>query len=641
MRVIAARYELTREVGRGGMGAAWEAFDRSLHRQVALKLMFHDKLDSPSSRERFEREARALAQIRNDHIVAVHDYGIDEGSPYIVMELLEGEDLEQRLERDQRLAPAVLAKLLLQIARGLGAATAVDIVHRDLKPANIFLSRAREAPEQVKLLDFGVAWTRAEAQASGHPQGLIVGTPSYMSPEQARGLAPTHASDLWALGVIAYRSLTGQLPFQRKRFSELVVAISSEPPPPPSTLVEGLSTDFDAFFERALAKRPEARFQSASALAGAFARICEASSATKILVVDDEPDVRLLMRQRFRRQIRRSLYELEFAENGEQAIAQLHAHPDIEVILCDINMPVMDGLTFLEQIRELAPYTRTIMVSAYGDMANIRRSMNAGAFDFVVKPVDYTDLVATIAKATNSIAAQRKADSLDAQNEVLRRFVPELVGTRIDEAGANAQFESALYEGTVVVVEIDTVREGHARTVAEHVRALNARLELVVPELRAREGVVGSLEGGTVLVAYLGDAHLQRALEACNALADQQRALAELAGAESPYAEGLRFGVATGQISLGCLGSHACGRLNYTMSGSVIDEARHLARVASSYEVLASERAAELSAVNSFGSAASGYRLLLSRGEHSDSTIAMSSPHTLALGDTEVSETKS
>ncbi|MEO5727230.1 MAG: serine/threonine-protein kinase, partial [Byssovorax sp.] len=154
-RLIGGKYSLEREIGRGGMGSIWVALDTLLRRRVALKLM-RPEMTSPTSRGRFEREAMAVARIQHQHVIQIHDYGIDEEAPYIVMELLEGEDMESRIARHLRLPIAAVATLVTQTAKALGAAHLAGIVHRDLKPANIFLARG-ETEETVKILDFGVA----------------------------------------------------------------------------------------------------------------------------------------------------------------------------------------------------------------------------------------------------------------------------------------------------------------------------------------------------------------------------------------------------------------------------------------------------------------------------------------------------
>jgi eukaryotic-like serine/threonine-protein kinase len=383
-RTIGGKYSLEREIGRGGMGAIWLAHDPQLRRRVALKLMRTDQTTSPSSRSRFEREAMAIAQIRNPHVVQVYDYGIDEGRPYIVMELLEGEDLDARLQRHTKLSiPAVLA-VLSQAAKALSTAHAAGIIHRDLKPGNIFLARS-EADESVKILDFGVASIATTlAGEAGHATrvGTLLGTPHYMSPEQARGSKQLdHRSDLWSLGVVAYRALTGQHPFTSDSLGDLIVRICTDTPIAPTKIAPELAPEVDQFFERALAKDPEQRFQSAREMAAAFAVVADAGrpdKPRKILVVDDEPDVALLIKQRFRQQIKKGIYDFVFAGDGEAALAELRRHGDIDVALTDINMPGMDGLTFLKHVGEVSPLCKVIMVSAYGDMGNIRQAMNRG-----------------------------------------------------------------------------------------------------------------------------------------------------------------------------------------------------------------------------------------------------------------------
>ncbi|HLL51915.1 MAG TPA: protein kinase, partial [Myxococcaceae bacterium] len=390
-RQIGGKYTLEHRIAGGGMGNIWVALDAQLQRRVALKLMAPDRVASASARVQFEREAMAVARLKNPHVVQIYDYGVDQSSPYLVMELLEGEDLEARLTRLGRLSPAAAANLLNQVAKALSAAHAAGIVHRDLKPANLFLTRV-DGEEVLKVLDFGLAMVVAGEVSLGAP-GKLMGTPRYMSPEQMRGEASLdHRSDLWSLGVVLYRSLTGQFPFSQDGYGELMHRTEGVGILPPSTVVPELGKDMDAFFQRALSTDPAQRFGSARDMAGAFAALVEASKpaqATKILVVDDEPDVQLLMKQRFRKQIRGAVYEFHFAHNGEEALEKLRQHPDIDIVLSDINMPKMDGLTFLGRVGEVNPLAKVIIISAYSDMSNIRVAMNRGAFDFLVKPVDF------------------------------------------------------------------------------------------------------------------------------------------------------------------------------------------------------------------------------------------------------------
>jgi serine/threonine-protein kinase len=249
--------------------------------QVAVKFMNPLLAATPEWRARFEREARAVAAIQSRNVVHVHDYGLHEGTPYMVMELLQGEVLSARLERERRLPPFVVAGVLAQVGKALRQAHERGIVHRDLKPSNIFLTRDDDE-EVVKVFDFGVVKrTGLEATDERTHTGLIIGSVHYMSPEQARGARDLdHRTDLWAMAVVAYRALTGYLPFPGDQAGDVIVKICSETPWPPSAFAPELGPAVDAFFARAFARRPEDRYASARELADAFSVSAGAPTTT-------------------------------------------------------------------------------------------------------------------------------------------------------------------------------------------------------------------------------------------------------------------------------------------------------------------------------------------------------------------------
>lgn len=586
-QTIGGRYTLRREIGRGGMGVVWEAFDQLLRRPVAMKLMMPEHVVSWEARQSFEQEATMIARLRNEHIVQVHDYGIDDRSPYIVMELLEGEDLESRLRRARQLPAATVLSLLRQVSSGLEAASAAGIVHCDLKPANIFLARGA-AGESVKILDFGVGWRLFEGLDW---MGTRLGTPAYMSPEQVRGAVPHPLSDLWSLGVIAYRALTGRLPFVVENLSGLIVSICTDPFPPPSVLDPTLPSGFDRFFERALAKDRTRRFQSFREFVAAFAAVCEeGSKPVKILVVDDEPDMQLLVKMHFRRNKKGTAYELVFADNGQQALEELRKHPDIDVVVTDINMPVMDGLSLLEHLPEVNPLARTVIVSAYGDMANIRRAMNRGAFDFLCKPLDFSDLEATLEKTLRSVEQHRQKAQVNEENDILRKFMNAAFIERLRALGPEGAAASEALEATVVFVDVFRfTRVMQERSPAEATRLLNANFEVIVPVLLSQGGVVDKFVGDAVMAVFHGPEHLKRALTACISVREQLETIARRTGEDSPYAHGVCVGVSTGRVLAAAVGSHACARLGYSVLGEAVNAASHLARAALSGEILVDE----------------------------------------------------
>ncbi len=269
--VIAGRYTLVRQLAKGGMGSVWIARHRDLEIDVTVKFMAPSLVASAEARMRFEREAKLAARLRSQHVVQVHDYGVEDETPYIIMELLKGESLSDRITRDGRLAPRIVAPLVVQICKALRTAHESGLVHRDLKPGNIFLA-LKDEDEVVKVLDFGIAKSGSigEAQADT-ASGVLLGSVHYMSPEQIRSSrAVDHRSDLWSIAVILYRVLTGRLPFPGSNLGDVLVRVCTDATPPASQASPDLPARIDRFFERALARDPAQRFQTATELSEAF-----------------------------------------------------------------------------------------------------------------------------------------------------------------------------------------------------------------------------------------------------------------------------------------------------------------------------------------------------------------------------------
>jgi serine/threonine protein kinase/Tol biopolymer transport system component len=264
-------YEILAPLGAGGMGEVYRARDPRLGREVAVKVLPHAVAGDPERQQRFETEARAAGALNHPNIVTLHDVGLSNGTPYLVTEILDGESLRDLIQRGPIPAPRA-TKLVIEIAQGLAAAHAKGIIHRDLKPENLFV-----LPDgRVKILDFGIAkLTRAEsgAQAETTPlfasltvAGTIMGTVSYMAPEQLRDRPVDQRADLFALGAIFHELLTGKQPFDGETAADRVTAILSHEPPPVPAEAERDVPGIGAVVARLLAKRPEGRFDSASDL---------------------------------------------------------------------------------------------------------------------------------------------------------------------------------------------------------------------------------------------------------------------------------------------------------------------------------------------------------------------------------------
>jgi tRNA A-37 threonylcarbamoyl transferase component Bud32 len=272
---IGAKYRVERILGTGGMGTVVAAWHQQLNQRVALKFMLPALSVDPQAVARFQREARAAARLKTEHAGRVLDLdALPDGTPFLVMEFLEGETLEQRLERDKRIAPHLAVDWARQALEALMEAHALGIVHRDLKPANLFLARRADGTEVLKVVDFGIAKSAhpdIEHGLTATSSRVMVGSPPYMSPEQLNpGAAVTARADVWAMGAVLYQLLTGQLPFARENLVDLMYAIQNKPHRPARELVPELPVALSAVVDACLQKKPEQRPTDAAALLAAL-----------------------------------------------------------------------------------------------------------------------------------------------------------------------------------------------------------------------------------------------------------------------------------------------------------------------------------------------------------------------------------
>jgi serine/threonine-protein kinase len=272
--IIGGRYRLEAEIGRGSMGIVFRASHVTLGQRVAIKLISSEHLQSLEARHRFSVEAKAAAKLRSRHVVQVYDDGeTPEGNPYIVLELLEGETLEQRLERERDIPLADAVRITTHVGRALARAHAQGIVHRDLKPANIFLTKTEDDEQGfiAKVLDFGIAKLGESGDKSTTQAGTVLGTPLFMSPEQVRGASSVdHRADLYSLGMCLYQMLTGELAFYSQNYSEILIAICHQPLPRLRDAAPWVPEAIELWFQRACAKEPLERFQSADEMTEAL-----------------------------------------------------------------------------------------------------------------------------------------------------------------------------------------------------------------------------------------------------------------------------------------------------------------------------------------------------------------------------------
>lgn len=268
-------YRILKILGHGGMGVVYRAEDPSLERLVALKAMLPVFVTSKSAKARFVREAKAAAAIKHDHIVSIYQVGEDRGAPFLAMELLEGEALDARLAHEKSLPAAEIMRIGRQIAEGLAAAHSRGLIHRDIKPANIWLEGAKA---RVKILDFGLARSVSDpGKLTRH--GAVIGTPAYMSPEQAAGHTVDPRSDLFSLGCVLYRMATGAAAFQGSDTLAILSALAIHSPSPPSEVNPRVPPALSEFIMRLLAKRPDERPPSAQAVADELEALSDPATA--------------------------------------------------------------------------------------------------------------------------------------------------------------------------------------------------------------------------------------------------------------------------------------------------------------------------------------------------------------------------
>ena len=306
----------------------------------------------------------------------------------------------------------------------------------------------------------------------------------------------------------------------------------------------------------------------------------------KILVVDDEADLQILIQQKFRQRIRQKDYEFIFAMNGREALEKLKENPDIDLVLSDINMPEMDGLTLLSKIKETNSLLKSIIVSAYGDMDNIRIAMNRGAFDFVTKPVDFKDLEITIDRTIAQVEQLKETIKAIKQNNILKMYVDETVLRFMENKGSDSTYtENETVEATVAFIDIiEFTRISESQPPDMVVNLLNRYFDLMVKEIIDKNGIIDKFMGDCVMAVFMGENHLQRTVEASleikKKLKTQQATVTE-----ENYKPSISIGINSGEMISGNIGSHTLRRLDYTVVGDVVNIASRLQAVASKDQI--------------------------------------------------------
>ncbi|MBA4849095.1 adenylate/guanylate cyclase domain-containing response regulator [Emticicia sp. BO119] len=311
----------------------------------------------------------------------------------------------------------------------------------------------------------------------------------------------------------------------------------------------------------------------------------------KIMVVDDEADLETLIKQKFRRQIREKTYEFSFAQNGAEALKILQDIPDIDMILSDINMPEMDGLTLLSKLSDNHPLLKAVIVSAYGDMDNIRVAMNRGAFDFLTKPINFEDLEVTVEKTIKHVIQLRQTLQAIKENNILKMYVDETVLKFMN----SHEFEKSLtanetIEATVVFIDIcgfTSISEKESPDTVVHL--INKYFDVMVKGIIDQGGHVDKFMGDAVMAVFKGDYHIDRAIEASLAVRLAIDKIEEVLPNHSTYLPKVSIGINTGEMISGNIGSASLKRLDYTVIGDAVNTAQRLQSAAKPSQIIISE----------------------------------------------------
>ncbi|MBI5006421.1 MAG: protein kinase [Nitrosomonadales bacterium] len=442
------KYEIQGELGTGGMGVVYKGWDPAISREVAIKGV-NKKALQDGEREtvlsRFRREAQAVGRLVHPRIVQIYDFIEDENAAYIIMELVHGKTLAHHLESKDNFGLREISQIITQTLDGIGYAHAQGVVHRDMKSANIMINN----DGRVKINDFGIA--RVDSTTLTRV-GDLVGTPSFMSPEQFRGEQIGATTDLYSIGVIAYELLTGRRPFVGS-LAAIMHQVVNAIPPKPSTLNPALAPEMDEVLGKVLAKNPADRYQTAAEFSEAFRKAIDASlgvvapqpavaapngsmlldaarmlnknqqpdgvlagsaesepddidedspifidtgvKKARLLIVDDEERILTALKSLFRHR-----YHVFTTTDGNKALDFITRY-QMHVIISDQRMPIMLGSELLRRSREISPRSVRILLTGYSDLAAIVGSINDGeVYRFISKPWDNQSLQTIVAEAS-------------------------------------------------------------------------------------------------------------------------------------------------------------------------------------------------------------------------------------------------